>query len=292
MISIIIPAHNECSVIARGLTAIVNGAEPNELEVIVVCNGCTDNTAVIARRFGPSVRVIETNIGNKTHALNLGDQAARGFPRIYVDADVVVNLDVIRALASRLHQGDMLAVAPRPSISLEGCSWLVRAYFAIRARLPSAQQGIGGSGVYALSEAGRKRFGAFPDVIADDGYVRIQFRSEERETLDDVISTVCAPRTIRDLITIRSRAHYGSTELAERFPHLWKNKGEANHGALIKLLNFPHLWPQLLLYGLVNTIARLRANRRLRLKNPIWERDNTSRQIASPAPTASGDRLP
>ncbi len=74
MISVIIPAHDEGSVIARTLEAMTNGAAPGELDVIVVCNGCTDDTAAVARRFGPPVRVIETDIAGKSHALNLGDQ--------------------------------------------------------------------------------------------------------------------------------------------------------------------------------------------------------------------------
>ena len=94
-------------------------------------------------------------------------------------------------------------MAPTADINLEGCSWLVRKYYGIRSRLPSSREGIGGSGVYALSEEGRKRFGQFPDVIADDTYVRLQFRVEERETLPGVMSTVFPPRTVLQLIAIR-----------------------------------------------------------------------------------------
>ena len=74
MISVIIPAHNEGSVIARTLQAMTDGAEPGELDVIVVCNGCSDNTSAVARRFGAPVRVVETDVASKTHALNLGDE--------------------------------------------------------------------------------------------------------------------------------------------------------------------------------------------------------------------------
>ena len=45
MISIIIPAYNEERVIAATLKELVPGAIAGELEVIVVCNGCTDNAA-------------------------------------------------------------------------------------------------------------------------------------------------------------------------------------------------------------------------------------------------------
>ena len=141
MISVVIPAHNESLVIARILKAIVTEAVPGELDVIVVCNGCNDNTAEIAGGFGPPVRVIETKIANKAHALNLGDQAALTFPRVYADADVEVTLETIRDLARYLEQGDVMAVAPCPKINLSGCSRWVRAYYDIRSRLPSAREG-------------------------------------------------------------------------------------------------------------------------------------------------------
>ena len=82
MISVIIPARNESLVIARTLKAITAGADPDQIDVVVVCNGCTDGTAAIARGFGAPVRVIESDVGGKTNALNLGDQAASTFPRI------------------------------------------------------------------------------------------------------------------------------------------------------------------------------------------------------------------
>ena len=90
-----------------------------------------------------------------------------------------------------------------PNIDLAGCSWPVRACFDITSRLPSAEEGIGGSGVYALSEAGHRRFREFPMVTSDDGYVRIQFRPEERETLTSASSTVFAPATIKDLVAVQ-----------------------------------------------------------------------------------------
>ena len=277
MISVVIPAHNESLVIARILKAIVTEAVPGELDVIVVCNGCNDNTAEIAGGFGPPVRVIETKIANKAHALNLGDQAALTFPRVYADADVEVTLETIRDLARYLEQGDVMAVAPCPKINLSGCSRWVRAYYDIRSRLPSAREGIGGSGVYALSHTGRRRFGDFPNITADDGYVRIHFKSHERKTVMNTHSTVFAPRTISDLIKIRTRAYFGTNELANLFPELWKNRGEHNHRALVALLKFPSLWVNLMTYYYVNLIARRRAIILSRTRNVVWQRDDTSR---------------
>ena len=277
MISIVIPARNEAAVIARTLKGMVEGAAPGELDIIVVCNGCTDETATIARGFGPPVRVIETIVGSKSHALNLGDESARGFPRVYADADVLIPIDAIRALADRLRPGGVLAVAPRPRFELSGCSWPVRAYFDIAGRLPAARQGFGGSGVYALSEAGRHRFGTFPNVTADDAYVRVQFKPHERETLASIHSTVFPARTMGNLIAVTARAQYGNFELARLVPERWTNMGESNHKALVGLFKDPSLWPRLFIYGLVTIQARRQARTRLRTNTFVWERDETSR---------------
>ena len=164
MISIIVPACNESSVITRGLAAMAEGANPGELEIIVVCNGCSDDTAEVARRFGNPVTVLETNEPSKVNALNLGDRAAHGFPRFYVDADVVLTLESIREIADWLAKGTTLAAAPTIRLDLSRCSWPVRAFYEIDCRMPSHLDGIGGSGVYALTEAGRKRFAEFPKL--------------------------------------------------------------------------------------------------------------------------------
>ena len=57
MTAIIIPAHNEASVIANTLTALLSQVR-DEDEVIVVSNGCNDNTAHVARQFSPRVTVL------------------------------------------------------------------------------------------------------------------------------------------------------------------------------------------------------------------------------------------
>lgn len=79
MTAIIIPAHNEVAVIERTLTALLDQAGPDD-EVIVVCNGCSDDTAAVARRFAERVTVLETEVPSKTNALNLGIVQPARFP--------------------------------------------------------------------------------------------------------------------------------------------------------------------------------------------------------------------
>src|SRR5688500_9924243 len=246
MISIIIPAHNEEAVIGRCLAALLRVAREGELDVVVVCNGCTDRTPHLARAFGASVNVIETPLASKVHALNLGDDAARGFARFYIDADVVLRLEHLRQLAAVLSDRQTLAVAPRFRMNLDAARWSVWAFCAGYDLMPSSREGIGGSGVYGLSEHGRARFERFPQLTADDGFVRLQFSSAERVTVEDCFSTVTAPRTMWELIRIKTRSHYGNMELQAKFPQLWtSNRGQPNGGALKRLAARPAWWGKL-----------------------------------------------
>ena len=278
MISVIIPAHNEAAVIGRCLDALTKSAGHDEIEIVVVCNGCSDRTAEVAREFEDNVRVVETPVASKVHALNLGDAAARCFPRFYLDADVVVTGTDLRRMATELDSGNAPAIAPLPKFDVDGCSWFVRAYYDIHQRLPAYLEGIGGSGVYGLSETGRRRFDRFPEVTADDGFVRLQFAVHERRTLQECRSTVVAPGNLRELIAIKARSYSGTMELQRRYPQLFAaNLGKANKAALRGLMIRPWLWPQLGAYTWVKLMARRRARKTRADGRRLWERDESSR---------------
>lgn len=276
MISIIIPAHNEELVIARGLRAIVDGAAPDELEVIVACNGCTDRTADIARKFGPSVRVLDIPIASKIAALNAADEVATGFPRFYVDADVVLDLASIRRMADVLKSGRALAAWPELRMDLSQASWPVRAFYRVWTSLPyNRLHGTVGTGVYALSAAGRARFGRFPDIIADDGFVRFTFQPEERVTVSGAVSLVAAPRTLAGLIRIKTRSRLGQFQLRERKLTTWTRDSVGSAGRARTLLWSIWLWPAAAVYVFVSFWTRARARRQFASAITAWERDDS-----------------
>src|SRR3954451_5036975 len=68
--SVVIAAHNEGAVIEATLRSVLNNKLDRPLQVIVVANGCSDDTAEKARKFGDAVEVIETPVGNKINAIN------------------------------------------------------------------------------------------------------------------------------------------------------------------------------------------------------------------------------
>jgi biofilm PGA synthesis N-glycosyltransferase PgaC len=85
-IAVLIPAHNEAGSIADTLVAILDQSRPADL-VVVAANGCTDDTAEIARQFPVTVLELPRLPHRKSQALNI---AWAGYCQ---DADLVVCLD-------------------------------------------------------------------------------------------------------------------------------------------------------------------------------------------------------
>ena len=113
MTSIVIAAHNEATVIGRCLDTLLADAHPGEFDVTVVANGCSDRTAEVAgARTG--VRVLDVAQPGKSNALNVGDTAAQGFPRIYLDADINASTEVARALVGALSRVRRSSCCGRP----------------------------------------------------------------------------------------------------------------------------------------------------------------------------------
>lgn len=206
--SVVIPAHNEEEVIGRCLDALFAGVQPGDLDVIVVCNGCADKTAAVARASGHPVRVIELEAASKAAALRAGDEATRTFPRLYVDADVTMPGSSALGVIDRLRAG---AVAARPPILYDSSrsSAPVRSYYRARSRVPAVMHSLWGAGVYGLSARGRSRFATFPDLFADDLWIDRQFERDEVEIVDCAPVVVAVPRRSRDLVNILRRTYRG-----------------------------------------------------------------------------------
>lgn len=275
--AVLIPAHDEERVLSESLAALLDGL-PADVEVIVVCNGCRDGTAAVARAFAPLVRVLEIEEASKVAAIVAAEAARPAFPRIYLDADVRLAGVDARRLFRALEEGAPAAEGV-PEFDLRGSGAPVRAFYAVWLALHGAEPGDVGGGLYALSRAGRERFGEFPRVLSDDGFVRAHFASGEIRALHDVRTRVRAPRRIRDLVRIKARSRLGILELEARFPELWARKAGTTSPLRAKLARLPvRLWPLLPVYLGVQLAARRRARRFARdLDAYRWERDESSR---------------
>ena len=276
MTSVVIAAHNEAAVIGRCLDTLLAEAEPGEFDVTVVANGCTDGTVRVASDRG--VRVLDLPEPGKPGALNAGDAAAVGFPRVYLDADIVLSTAGLRALAAAV-TGPAQAATARRELDLTGRPLPVRAYFSVHRHLPALRTGLFGRGVIVLSEAGRARFDRFPDMVADDLFVDSLFTADEKRQVETVPSVVATPRRTGDLIRrlIRVRAGNAAMRAAAARGEISASVRPSSGSSWLKdvVLRRPWLAPAAVAYVTITVYAAAQARRR---PDAGWGRDESTRR--------------
>ncbi|MET0714119.1 MAG: glycosyltransferase [Mycetocola sp.] len=280
MPSIVIAAHNEENVIGRSLDALLDQASSSPFEIVVSANGCTDRTAVVATR--PGVTVIDRPEPGKAAALNAGDRVAAGFPRIYLDADILVPPGGLAAVLDRFAGTPApLAVVPRRRLNTTGRPWPVRGYFAVSERLPAFRTGLFGRGMIALSEQGRARFDTFPAMIADDLFIDSLFSDAEKAVASGVEVVVEVPFTTRDLVRRLVRVRRGNEEMraAAASGLIDAAVRSADRWAWLRdvVLPNPRLAAAAVPYVAITVTAGLLARRRARTDDE-WGRDDSTRQ--------------
>jgi glycosyltransferase involved in cell wall biosynthesis len=281
--SIVVPAHNEAQVIGRLLSQLVPAGSSSDLDIVVVANGCTDETAAAASRFTPAVRVLSIPEASKRAALAAGNGAARGFPRIYVDADVELRRQDIEALVDALRSPGVLGATTELGHDFAGCRWPVRWYYDVWTRLPEVRRGLFGRGVVALSEAGYERVSQLPPLLADDLAASLVLAPEERAVAAGARVVVHPPRTLRDLLRVRVRAAVGVAQVKRTTGAPESTAGTRPRDLLRMAAGQPALVPRVTLFLAVAVVARRRAARAVRRGDyATWLRDESTRRAVVP----------
>lgn len=276
--SVVVPAWNEADVIGRTLDALFADVDPRRLDVVVACNGCTDDTAEVARRSGHPVRVVEVPAAGKVGAIRAAEATTAALPRLYLDADTELPGPSAVAVLEALAAG---AVAARPPAvhDDDGATWPVRAFYSVRAALPEVAEELYGAGVYGLSAEARSRFGEFPDVTADDLFAARIVRPGELVIPDVPPVIVRVPRDVRSLVTTLARVYRGNRELAELRPDLAPPSTARTARGLARMARDPRRWPHLAAYVALVAAGR----RRSRRDTAHWARDHSARtSVATP----------
>lgn len=120
-VSVVISARNEESIIEARLHNILQQTYPGEkIELVVVSDGSTDDTALILKKLGPElesaglgrVHIIELSVnGGKPNALNLAIKDCRNEIIIMADARQSFEPDTITALVVSLQDPDVGCVS-------------------------------------------------------------------------------------------------------------------------------------------------------------------------------------
>lgn len=241
---IIVAANNEEGYIGPCLDALLaQDAAAGTMEVIVAANACTDATLAEAGARGDAFaargsRLVLLKIAEpgKLNALNRAEALAPpGAPRAFLDADVLCDpalIGQIRAAlapARPLYATGTLQIRPARSA-------FTRAYARLWRRLPFVEGGAVGAGFFALNAQGRARWGAFPAIISDDTFVRLNFTAEERIEVPARYHWPMVEGFAR-LVKVRRRQDAGVDELKRLYPGLIENEAKARltRGRLLRL---------------------------------------------------------
>jgi hypothetical protein len=109
-LSVIVPAYNGARVLPRCLEALAASDLPrSQWELIVVDDGSSDETPLIAARHADLVVRLPGRPQGPAYARNRGAQAARGEVLVFIDADVCVHPDTLRGFARAFEQDPALA---------------------------------------------------------------------------------------------------------------------------------------------------------------------------------------
>jgi cellulose synthase/poly-beta-1,6-N-acetylglucosamine synthase-like glycosyltransferase len=271
-------------VIGRTLEAVFAQDYVGSMQVIVVANGCEDETVAVASSFATAadarrreLHVVDLDKAGKPAALNAGDALASGEIRVYLDADVTLSPNAVSSLVRALDVDGTEFAAPDMVIA-RSRSRVVRDYLKVWSRMPYVLDGGAGRGVYAVSAAGRSRWSTYPELTADDTFARLQFSASEVAIVHDATVTIRFPETLHEMVAVRGRLFLGIWELHRKNPGLAAS-AETSRGrtALRTIARSPDLWLRAPSFFGIYILGWLHARRSIRRNDATWARAASSR---------------
>ena len=256
-VSVIIPAYNEEKVIQQSMKSVIEQTYPN-IELIVVDDGSTDNTSLVAKKFShiPYVKVLRKTNGGKANAINYGIKHSSGEIIMIVDADSKLEKNAVELMARYFENPEIAAVAGSVYVSnqnnlitklqaleyIEGLN-MVRngqAFLKLVNIIPGPIGMFRKSALYEVGLYDNDTFAEDCDVtlkLISQGY-KIDFESE-------AIAKTEAPENIFDLIKQRYRWTRGILQAIKKHSSLlWNFKNNPSASFTMWYMLFESvIWP-------------------------------------------------
>jgi cellulose synthase/poly-beta-1,6-N-acetylglucosamine synthase-like glycosyltransferase len=193
-VTLIVAAHDEEQVIGGWVACALALDYPRDrLEIVVACDGCSDETASTARKSGAH-RVLELERGGKVAALNAAVAETTGDVLAFSDANAVWEPEALRMLVARLAErevgyvcGQVRFEATQGTENEEGLYW--RYEMTVRGMESELGGVTAGNGAinavrreaYVALEPGRGQDISLPFELAKRGW-RSAYEPEARAT--------------------------------------------------------------------------------------------------------------
>lgn len=140
LVSVAIPAHNAGKTLAETLRSVL-GQTHQALDIVVVDDGSTDNTADVAASFGNRVRVVRQANAGISRARNASLEACRGAFIALLDADDICEPERIAVQVEFMLQNPDLLLCSSDFSGFDHTGELARSYCGHYYRRCSAAQG-------------------------------------------------------------------------------------------------------------------------------------------------------
>lgn len=235
-VSVVVPAYNEKEGIAAAVRSLATSNYPM-VEVIVVDDGSSDNTAEIAESLGfANVRVVRVPNGGKPAALNIGTAWARADVIVMVDGDTIFEPDSVYELVQPFADPRVGGVAGNVKVGNRQsivARWqhieyvigfnLDRRMYDILQCMPTIPGAIGAFRREALSDVG----GVSHETLAEDTDLTIAMGRAGWKVVyeEKARAWTEAPSTIAQLWKQRYRWSYGTMQAMWKHRHAVVEKG-------------------------------------------------------------------
>jgi poly-beta-1,6-N-acetyl-D-glucosamine synthase len=227
-VSFIVASHNGAPFLPKKLESIAALDYPNELvEVIIVDDGSTDDTAQVLTSLGESITVVRSDAKlGKSGALQLGIDRARHEVLAFTDVRQTLAPDSLRLLLENLADESVGAVSAELQIASgdsaeeydTGAYWRYERW--IRHNLSSIDSIFGASGSYYAIH--RSLVGVIaPGILNDDMYIPLPaFFSGYRLVVDRRAHMFDLPTNLSVEFWRKVRTLAGNYQLIAHFPQL------------------------------------------------------------------------
>jgi cellulose synthase/poly-beta-1,6-N-acetylglucosamine synthase-like glycosyltransferase len=261
-ISIIIPVHNEGSVIERRLDNLFESSYPgNKMEVIVIDSGSSDDTSrIIKSRFNDKVTLVQEALRyGKARAVNLGLSISNGEIIILTDGPTLYEKDTIARIVDSFDDpsiGGATVLYEIPNnknnqiVDSESYLWAYKERMRLLESKVFSTSWLSGEAC-----AFRKRFiDKIPeDSLADDSYIALELISKGLKVIvnDRSYFIEKSPSTTMDYFEIKTRRALGGLQETLRFRSFLFNRRYGYFGLLI----FPYRFFLQLISPIVSMIV-------------------------------------
>jgi cellulose synthase/poly-beta-1,6-N-acetylglucosamine synthase-like glycosyltransferase/spore germination protein YaaH/peptidoglycan/xylan/chitin deacetylase (PgdA/CDA1 family) len=237
--TVVVPAYNEEKVIAATLAGVL-ASEHRDLEVVVVDDGSTDGTAEVVldvARRDPRVRLVRTQNGGKSAALNRGFRESRTEVVVTIDGDTILGPATVGRLVAPFADRRVDAVCGNVEVgnvhnaltAFQAIEYVTTQNFDRRAfdRLNCITVVPGATGAWRRTSV--LAIGGYEnDTLTEDADITLRLlRAGGRVVYEpEARSQTEAPETIGALSRQRFRWSFGT------FQCLWKHRGALFRGPL------------------------------------------------------------